>query len=183
MKKSASIMGALLLVAVGAVQISAQTRPKFEIGTQAGVSILRSGGETVTTIAAPGGGFSGSPAVYAVLYGSSNVAFEPRLGFSRTSNDGSSFSMLDLAGRLRVFFSDPVESSGYTYGEGALIRVAGSSSSESNFGAGAGIGYRHVATSFVAVNLESGYRRWFLEGEGLNEFSVSVGVGAVVGGS
>jgi len=176
-------MGALLLIGIGAVQISAQTRPRFEIGTQAGLSIMSAGGETVTTIGAPGGGFGGSPAIYAVLYGSSTVAFEPRLGFNRTSSDGSSFSTLDLAGRVKVFFKDPSESSGYTYGEGAVIRVAGSSSSDSNFGAGAGIGFRHVATSLVAVNVEAGYRRWFVEGDGLNEFNVAVGVGAIVGGS
>jgi len=183
MKSLISFLGALLLIIVGVGQTSAQARPKFEIGTQAGLSIMSAGGETITTIAAPGGGFGGSPTIYAVLYGSSNVAFEPRLGFNRVSSDGSSFSTLDAAGRIKVFFDDPSESSGYTYGEGAVIRVGGSSSSDSNFGAGAGVGFRHVAASRVAVSIEGGYRRWFIEDEGLNEFTVSIGVGAIVGAS
>ncbi len=72
------------------------------------------------------------------------------------------------------------DNSPYIYGEGALLRGSGGGDSETEFGAGAGVGYRQLATPHVVVNFEAGYRRWFEED--VNEFTLSIGFGVVVRG-
>ncbi len=178
MKTLTSLLSVALLLATAPGTAYAQSGTTVEIGTQGGLSILRDGGGTVTTIALPGGGFGGSAVVYATLFGSSGAAFEPRLGFRRSSSDGSSFSILDAAGRVKYLVRGAEESSAYFFGEGALVRGSGGSDSETEFGAGAGVGLRHLARPQVAVNLEAGYRRWF-DAE-MNEFTLSLGVGVVI---
>ncbi len=183
MKRWASITGALLLILlVGSARVDAQALPKVEIGTQAGLSILSSDGDNLTTISIPGGGMGGLSAVYATFFPSSNVAIEPRLSFNRVSEGDFSLTVLGLDARVKALFSGALEDSFYVYGVGSVLRASSGGESDSDFAAGGGIGFRKLATDHLAVNFEGGYRRWFIEGEGLNEFTLSVGVGAVVGG-
>ena len=184
MKRWASITGALLLILLlGSARADAQALPKVEIGTQAGLSILRSDGDNLTTVSIPGGGFAGMSAVYATFFPSSNVALEPRLSFNRVSDGDFSLTVAGLDARLKVLVNGALEDSFYLYGAGSVLRTSSDDDSESDFAAGAGIGFRKLATDHLAVNFEGGYRRWFIDGdESLNEFTLSVGVGAVVGG-
>ncbi len=181
MKTLASMLGVALVVATIPGAGWAQSATTAELGTQGGLSILRGGGESITTIAVPGGGFGGSAVVYAMFVGPSGVGFEPRLGFRRSSSDGTSFSIVDAAGRLKYLVRGVEDNSPYIFGEGALLRGSGGGDPQTDYGAGAGVGYRQLATPHVVVNFEAGYRRWF-EAEA-NEFTISIGVGVIARGS
>ena len=61
---------------------------------------------------------------------------------------------------------------------GAWQIASADGNSESEFGAGARIGYRFVVNQGFAVSFEGGYRRWF--DSDLNEFLIGLRLGGIL---
>ena len=80
-----------------------------EIGTEAGLSLLRVGGENLTIFSIPGASIQGSSAIYATIFTSSNVAIEPQLNFTALRAGGETITSLGFAGRVKYFFSGASE--------------------------------------------------------------------------
>ena len=72
----------------------------------------------------------------------------------------------------------------YILGLGALARVAtdgtGFDESETDFSAGAGLGYQWRLGSALVLRAEGRYRRWF--NEEINDLSLIIGLGTRLGG-
>ena len=71
--------------------------------------------------------------------------------------------------------------SGYFVGDGALSRLSGGGNSETDFAVGGGFGFRSVINDAIGFHIEGRYRRWFDDFADVNEFSVAVGIGAIIG--
>lgn len=153
-----------------------------EIGTEAGISILRAGGANVTIFGIPGASIQGGSAIYATIFTSSNVAIEPQLNFTAIRAGGETLTSLGFAGRVKYFFKGPSVNSAYVVGDGALARLSGLGESETDFALGGGIGFRSVINDALGFHIEGRYRRWFEDFTDVNEFTVAVGLGAIVGG-
>jgi len=172
-------------IAVATLLAAAPTQAQqggVEIGTEAGVSVLRAGGSNVTIFGIPGASIQGSSAIYATIFTSSNVAIEPQLNFTAIRAGGETLSSLGFAGRVKYFFTGTSVGSAYLVGDGALSRLSGGGESESDFAVGGGIGYRSVINDALGFHIEGRYRRWFDDFADVNEFALVVGLGAIVGG-
>jgi hypothetical protein len=157
-----------------------------EIGTALGVSIFSAGGETVTRIGIPGMGVGVTSVLLgagSTLYGaffSGPLLIQPELGFSVLSGGGETLTLIGFAGNVGYAFSGAGRSSAYVAVSPAFQFASVSGSSDSEFGAGARVGYRLLATSALVLRFEGGYRRWF--DSDVNEFSFGMGIGTRLGG-
>ena len=159
-----------------------------EIGTHFGFSRFSTDGEGVTLIGVPSPpvwNVAGNPWIYVSWFPDDRISFGPEFSLGRTSGDGTAFTTLYLAGRGALHSGGGAASGAYVYGLSGLrvisTEIFGDSESETDFGLGAGLGYRwRVGTGFI-VRAEGGYRRWF-DNAGTNEFVILLGLGASVGG-
>ncbi|HSK17859.1 MAG TPA: hypothetical protein VK912_01865 [Longimicrobiales bacterium] len=177
----------LAISAVAAETLSAQAsaNPRPEIGFRGGLTVYSEDGSSTSVLSFPGGGiFFMSSTVHAMMFVRPTLALEPQVGFLRVGNDGGSSGLFTGAMQIDQFFGDP--SAGSVFG---LLNVGfttgfGSGSNDSIYAAGGGVGYRTIVSETLGVRVEGRYRRLFGdEGSGLNEFSVLVGLGTVLGHS
>ena len=162
----------------------------IEIGTRFGFSRFFSEGEGITSIGMPAGaagawGIFGYPSLYVSWFPSEQLAIGPEFSLGTLSFDGDSVSSLYLGGQGAFFLQSNAVSGLYLQGNGALIGLYGEGDSEHIFSAGAGLGYQWRVGSAFVVKAEGRYRRWFNEfeefEEGLNDFSLTLGLGTRLG--
>ena len=152
--------------------VTAQERPGAEIGTSLGVTILSGGGESVTHFGIPGTGIFGQPTMY-VTIPSGPLLLEPQIAFNIFSSDGETATTVGLGGQVGYAFQGAAVNSAYIAGSGAFQSLSGGGDSESDFGAGAALGYRIMLGTSGVMRVEGRFRRWF-DSE-LNEFALALG--------
>ena len=180
-------VSALTISALTAETLSAQggVNPRPEIGFRGGLSVYSEGGNSTSVLSFPGSSMLFmSSTVHAMMFVRPTLALEPQVGFIRVGNEGGSSGIFTGAFQIDQFFGDP--DAGSVFG---LLNVGfstgfGSGTNDSIYAAGGGAGYRTIVSETLGVRVEGRYRRLFGdEGSGLNEFSVLVGLGAVLGNS
>ena len=155
----------------------AQGKPVVEIGTDLGVTMLSSGGESYTLFSIPGQGILGQPTIRATFFAGRSLTIEPQLALTWLSGDGGTQTRVGLGGQIGYLFKGSTAKSLYVAGSVALLSVS-EGSSETDFGLGGKVGVRVPWGSSVGVRFEGGYRRW-LDNE-INEITLGVGVGGIV---
>ena len=113
----------------------------------------------------------------------SGTAYEPQFALVRSDRTSGHSTQIALAGQVAQF-SQPDASRPATYGFLTLgmLGGVGSGGSGSSYQLGGGVGYRTLYRSTLGVRVEARYRRWFDETPyGLNEFSILLGLGALLG--
>jgi hypothetical protein len=181
MTKPIATLVALLLVPAA---LSAQQGSTVEIGSGIGASILTNGG-TITHISAPGpaqgsvGLFGAQAPLYATVFFGKGVMVQPELSFNLLTGEGETLTMLAAAANFGYAFSGAARNSAYVAVSGAIQYVDTEfSDSDSEFGAGARVGYRVLVNEGFAVGFEAGYRRWF--DSDLNEITIALRLGGIV---
>jgi hypothetical protein len=154
----------------------------IEIGSGLGASILSSNG-TITNIGVPGPGIGalgllGQAPLYASFFLGNGFLIQPEISFSLLSGEGSDLTTFSGVANLGWAFAGGSGSSPYVTANGAWQIVSFDGDSESEFGAGARIGYRFVVNQGFAVSFEGGYRRWF--DSDLNEILIGVRLGGIL---
>ena len=158
----------------------------IEIGTLFGLSHLSSNGDGITTIGVPSAplAFFGNPSLYISWFPNEQLAIGPEFSLGRFSLDGVGITSLYLGGRGAFSLRTNKMSGPYILGLGALARVAtdgtGFDESETDFSAGAGLGYQWRLGSALVLRAEGQYRRWF--SEEVNDLSLIIGLGTRLGG-
>lgn len=184
MRKVATVLSLALLMP----PLLAAQQPKFEVGTRAGFTFLTNSGD-VLSFGVPGGGASpfgnallGNSVMHVGFFPSENIMIEPQLGFGLINiSDGAdeTFTRLIL-GLQGLWMASGVTTNSFYLGPNLAFSLidANGVDAESDFAAGATLGYRSLPLDFVSVRLETHYRRWF--DADVNEFGVSVVLGVVV---
>ncbi|MCH7876578.1 MAG: hypothetical protein IH965_14950 [Gemmatimonadetes bacterium] len=175
MRNALIVLGtALLLPTYAAAQ---QGDRVAELGTRAvGADILTDGG-TLTTVGIPGGGILGSPTIYLMFWPAPNVMVGPELNVNLATNSAT-LTAFGLAGWIGWLATPATPGSFYLAANGAFQFVDLGGFSNTDFGAGAAIGYRYeVLNQHLAIRAEGGYRRWF--DSDLNEIVISLKLGLV----
>jgi hypothetical protein len=175
MKKLAAVLAMAALLVPAAVQAQGETT--IEIGTGIGASILANGG-TLTHIGAPGAGIVGQAPLYASFFFGRGMMVQPEMSLNILSGGGETLTILGFAGQLGYLFSGPAMNSPYVALSGALQYASGGGDSDSEFAAGARLGYRVRVNQGFAVSLEGGYRRWF--DSDLNEITIAIRLGGIL---
>ena len=159
----------------------------FEIGANLlSIRALRAEGAGSTTFINLGSLATTNPALYISGSISDQVALDLALGVaSTTTHDdnktetiwvGQSGITYFLQGRKTHLMSSP-----YVKPFAAILGGRASGVSDSSFGAGVGIGYRHVVQNIMALRFEVGYVRWFEDGVP-DDFKIHMSFGVVLGG-
>ena len=149
-----------------------------EIGTLFGFSRLSSDGDGITMIGAPGGfiaGIFGNPSLYVSWFPSEKLTIGPEFNFGRIAVDGDGITSIYLGGRGAFFPNTNAMSGVYILGQGALNVLSDEYDSETDFSAGAGLGYQWRLGPAFVLRAEGRYRLWF-EDE-VNDFSLLLGLG------
>ena len=158
-----------------------------EVGFLSGLSVFTADGrDALTSFSAPGSGLVlPTGGMYATLFATPNVAVEPQVGFLVLSSGGNTEWLGSLGGQVAYHTRGGAQSSPYFGGNASWARDAGE---DNSFTLGGVVGYRAILPPGLGLRIEAGYRRWFTRGDGdfdpvdFNQFSVSVGVGGLVGG-
>ncbi len=162
-----------------------------EIGTLFGLSHLSDEDDGLTFIGVPTlsdfpSAALGNPSLYVSWFPSEQLALGPEFSLGRISlgidevDEDFTLTTLYLGGRGAFFPQGNAVSGPYLSGHVALGIVDDEDDSESEFSAGAGLGYRwHLGPAFV-LRAEGRYRRWF-DDEGPNDFSLLLGLGTRAG--
>ena len=158
--------------------LAGQGRPVVELGTHAGVTILSGGGSSLTQFRIPGKGILGQPTIYGTILAGSGLLVEPQIALNILSSEGETATTVGLAGQVGYAFSGHTMNSPFIFGTGAFQSVSGGGVSDSEFGAGAGVGYRLIIGQHFSIRFDGHFRRWF-DSE-LNEFAAGVGFGGVL---
>ena len=170
----------------------------IEIGTLFGLSVLADDDNSMTVLGVPGGlsGTTGNPSLYVLWFPNEQLAIGPEFGFGRFSmhlkeeyEEGElSVTFLYLGGRGTFFLQSNAMSGTYITGHGALSHFGfssdlgwplGGSESETNFSAGAGLGYQWRLGPDFLLRTEGRYRYWF--DDEVNDFSFLLGLGTRAG--
>ena len=175
---------ALLVLLLVAGPVAAQARPKAEVGTMVGVTILKvSGFDSQTHIGVPGGVgplSTFSPMLYASFFATPSLMVEPQVSFSSTSSGGTTDTFFWFAGQLCYLFTPNQQGSPYVAVNGAFQTWSETGSgSVSGPGIGGAVGYRIKVKSSLAIRLDGRYRRWFSDFKDTNEIGFSLGLGAI----
>jgi len=176
MRRIPSVMAALFLV--GSVA-AAQTSQRTEVGTMLGVTILSQSGTSITHVGVPGDGIQASPALYATVFVTPSVMFEPQLAFTYLSTSGSHLTSLGVAAQVGYLFSPSASGSPYLAANLAFQSIS-NGASVSGPAAGASAGYRFKVKSDLAVRFDVRYRRWFSDFKDLNEIGFGIGFGGLL---
>lgn len=181
MKRTLAMAAVLVLAVADAGHAQESVRPRPEIGFRGGISMLRDDGQSLTMISFPESGFFSGSTAYAMLFVGNTLAVEPQLGFIRISSESSSSSVLTAAAQLNAFFADPEAGAPFAFVNAGITRPEDSEL----YALGAGAGYRAIVSQTLGLRIEGRYRQLFGEGENntANEFSLLIGVGAVLGNS
>ena len=159
----------------------------FEIGTLFGLTHTSRGDRGFTVIGLPDAGpGTGIPALFVEWFPSDKISLGPEFNVAFYSGGGSD-AQASVAGRVAYFPRGAATSGLYVMGQAGL--KGDTSGTANTFLAGGGGGYRwRVGPAFV-LRLEARYRRWFdsqnyyyHSTSDLNEFSLLIGLGAVLGG-
>lgn len=158
-----------------------------EVGFLSGLSVFTAEGrDALTSFSAPGGGLLlPTGGMYATLFATPNVAVEPQVGFLVLSSGGNTDWLGSFGGQVAYHTRGGAQSSPYVGGNASWVRDI---DEDSNFTLGGVVGYRVILPPGLGLRVEAGYRRWFTQGDDgfdpvdFNQFTVSVGVGGLVGG-
>ena len=124
------------------------------------------------------------PSLYVLWFPNEKLSIGPEFSFGRSSSDGVGITSLYLGGRGTFSLRTNKMSGPYILGLGALATVAGDGTefdeSETDFSAGAGLGYQWRLGSALVLRAEGQYRRWF--NEEINDLSLIIGLGTRLGG-
>ena len=144
-------------------------------------SALRAEAEGSVTFINLGSLLTTNPALYISGSISDQVALDLALGFFSITNEGSTTVWTGQSGI--TYFLQRRKNAPYVK---SLLAILGSSASgsfsDSSFGAGVGIGYRHVVQNIMALRFEAGYVRWFEEDVPVNDIKIHMSFGVVLGG-
>jgi hypothetical protein len=164
-----------------AVNAHAQ-KPSAEIGTALGVTILSQSGTSLTHVGVPAaGGPLAQPSIYATIFTSPSVMFEPQLQFLSISSGGRTTTAFDLGVQLGYLATPAERNSGYMAANAAWQTFStGGGYSQNGLGLGGAIGYRMRVGAGFAVRLEARYRRWLGGFNGLNEVGFGMGLGGII---
>ncbi len=178
-----------LLVFALPAPTSAQSPPALEIGTHVGLSIVdatEGDSDALTLIGIPGGQFplfSGTT-LYLGFFPSEAIMVEPQISYLRASSSGDAFSLLGLTGGVKYLVRGTDEPSPFVGGHAALLREGESGDSDTDFAFGGSVGYRVPVREVLALTFEGRFRRWLTSEDGfgsdVNEYRLSVGIGAIV---
>jgi len=176
-------LAAVLTLAV-LVPCTVQAQTTVEIGTGIGAAINFEGGSTITQIGVPGPGVGvmgllGQAPIYASFFVGGGFMVQPEVAFNLLTGGGETITSLGSSLHLGYAFSGAAVSSPYVTVNGGLQWVdVSDGGSETDFGAGARVGYRFVVNQGFATSFEAGYRRWF-DG-GYNEVTIGIRLGGIV---
>ncbi len=174
-----------LLLAGPVAPVAPAAAQSTEVGITSGLSVFTaSGSDAVTIFSVPGNGFVlPTSNLYVTAFATPNLAIEPQLGILVVSGGGDTDWLASVGGQVAYHTRGGAISSPYIGGNAAWIRDPGE---DSNYALGGVIGYRAILPPGLAVRVEAGYRRWFTGGDfdpvDLNQFSLSFGIGGLVGG-
>jgi hypothetical protein len=175
---------ALLFVTCSAATAASAQRqnPSAEIGTSLGVTILSQSGTSVTYVGVPAaGGPLAQPSIYATIFTSPSVMFEPQVSFLSISSGGQNTTAFDLGVQLGYLATPAERNSAYVAANAAWQTFStGGGYSQNGAGLGGAVGYRMRVGAGFAVRLEARYRRWLGGFSGLNEFGIGMGLGGII---
>ncbi len=137
-----------------------------------------SDGDGITMIGAPGGfitGIFGTPSLYVSWFPSEKLTIGPEFNFGRIAVDGDGITSIYLGGRGAFFPNSNAIPGVYILGQSALIVLSDEYDSETDFSAGAGLGYQWRLGPAFVLRAEGRDRLWF-EDE-VNDFSLLLGLG------
>ena len=181
MRRAVALLFATCSAAIAA---NAQTQnPSAEIGTSLGVTILSQSGTSITYVGVPAGvGALAQPSIYATIFTSPSVMFEPQLSFLSLSRGGRNTTALDLGVQLGYLATPAERNSAYVAGNAAwqTLSTGGGGYSQNGLGLGGAVGYRMRVGAGFAVRVEARYRRWLGGFSGLNEFGIGMGLGGIL---
>ena len=124
------------------------------------------------------------PSLYVLWFPNEKLSIGPEFSFGRVSENRVGITSLYLGGRGAFSLRTNKMSGPYILGLGALATVAGDGTgfdeSETDFSAGAGLGYQWRLGSALVLRAEGRYRRWF--NEEINDLSLIIGLGTRLGG-
>lgn len=158
-----------------------------EVGFLSGLSVFTAEGrDALTSFSAPGSGFVlPTGGLYATFFPTPRLAVEPQVGFLVLSSGGNTEWLGSFGGQVAYHTRGGARSSPYFGGNASWVRDI---DEDDNFTLGGVVGYRFVLPPGLGLRVEAGYRRWFTGGDDgfdpvdFNQFTVSVGVGGLVGG-
>ena len=158
------------------------TGGNFELGMLAGASVQSADGDNLTTIALPSALVSTTlPAIYLSVFPSGNLSIGGEFGLGTLSGVGESLTSYLVGGQATYFFTGNSGYGPYVSGLGTVFGVSGGGDSESEFGAGVGLGNSfRLGDTNLALRIEGRYRRFF--DSSLNEFQFLIGFGGRIGG-
>lgn len=181
----------LAAVSVAAQQIESDSG--VEIGTFFGLSHLRFDQDGVSGFGVPVAPslefdglsfFSGSPSIYAIWSPDESFSFGSEFSFGHYGHGEESVTALYLAVRGAFHLRAGGKSDSYLWARGSIFTAEESdysgSASLTEYGLGAGLGYRWRVGSGLIVRAEGGYRRW-LSDPPVNGFSLLLGLGSGAG--
>lgn len=169
-----------LCVIANAVISPAALAQGLEVGTLVGITTLSRSGTSITYIGIPGDGIQALPTLYATFLTNRSVLLEPQFVFTRISSGGSAITSIGFAWRLGYMATPNSRGSAYVAADVAFQSVSDGQRSISGPGGGGAIGYRFKIKNSLALRVDARYRRWFSDFEGLNEFGIGVGLGALL---
>ncbi len=174
----ACLSSLMLIGAVSAQEMEAAAG--IEIGTLFGLTHHSSNGEGATIIGLPSSptlGIPGIPSLYISWFPVADISIGSEFSAGRTSGDKYGITSIYFGGR-GTFFPLGSETSGlYLLGHGAMRHFAiRERESVTDFSIGGGLGYQWRLGPAFVLRSEGRYRRWF--DDGVNEFSVLMGLGA-----
>ena len=172
MPRITAVLAALLLPAATV----AQEGVTVEIGTGLGAAILTNGG-TLTHIGLPGAGIIGQAPLYATFIFGGGIMVQPEISFNILTGEGETVTTLGSAVGIGYAFAGSGNSP-YALVNGAVQYASAGGSSDSEFGAGARLGYRFLVNKGFAASFEAGYRRWF--NPDLGEITIAIRLGGIL---
>ena len=151
----------------------------FEIGANLlSIRVLRAEGGDTGTFINLGSLATTNPALYISGSISDQVALDLALGFASITADDETATA--FAGQSGItYFLQGKKNAPYVKSFAAILSGSGS---DSSFGAGVGIGYRHVVQNIMALRFEAGYTHWFEEDASVNDIKIHMSFGVVLGG-
>ena len=163
--------------------LETRKRPWCEIGANLlSVFILKGESEEVLKMVNAGGGLSRlSPSFYMSSFFTERLAFDFGLAYSYASlGAGSGNSRRVAQGGFSLLGRGSASSSPYAR---VFATTLDGDYFDSQFGAGVGVGTRHVLRNTIALRYEVQYVRWFGdEFDSANQIEFLLNVGAVLGG-
>ena len=166
-----------------ATELETRKRPWYEIGANLlSVFVLKGESDDALKMVNVGGGLSRlSPSVYMSSFFTERLSFDFGLAYSYASlGEGSGNTRRVAQGGFSLFGRRSASSS--PYGRVFATTLDGDYF-DSQFGAGVGVGTRHVLRNTIALRYEVQYVRWFGdEFDQANQIEFLLNVGAVLGG-